>query len=52
MTQDLQENAEFVQGVSVPTKIIKGEVDDYSMQHTITHPHAEDIQDIDIYMMW
>ena len=51
LTQDLQENVEFVQGVSVPTKIIEGEVGDYSIQCSITPPHAENIQDIDIYYM-
>ena len=48
LTQDLQENVEFVQGVSVLIKIIEGEVDDYSIQCFITPPHTENIQDIDI----
>ena len=51
LTQDLQENVESVQSVSVATKIIEGEIDDYSIQHTITSPHKENIQDIDIYDM-
>ena len=51
LTQDLQENVEFVQGVSELTKIIEGEVDDYSIQHSITPPYTENIQDIDIYDM-
>ena len=51
MTQDLQENVEFVQSISVPTKIIEEEVGDYSIQHSVTSPHEENIQDIDIYDM-
>ena len=39
LTQDLQENVESVQSVSVATKIIEGEVDDYSIQHFVTSPH-------------
>ena len=49
LTQDLQENVESVESVSVATKIIEGEVDDYSIQHSVTSPHEESIQDIDIY---
>ena len=49
LTQDLQENVESVHSISVPTKIIEGEVDDYSIQHYVTSPHEENIQDIDIY---
>ena len=49
LTQDLQENVESVQSISVATKIIEGEVDDYSIQHSLTSPHEESIQDIDIY---
>ena len=49
LTQDLQENVESVQSVSVATKIIEGEVDDYSIQHSVTSPHEEGIQNIDIY---
>ena len=33
LTQDLQENVESVQSVSVPTKIVEGEADDYSIQN-------------------
>ena len=51
LTQHLQENVESVQSISVPTKIIEGEVDDYSMQHSVTSPHEENIQDVDIYDM-
>ena len=43
LTQDLQENVEFVQGISVPTKITEGEVDNYFIQCSITPPHAENI---------
>ena len=31
------------------TKIIEGEVDDYSAQHSVTSLHEGNIQDIDIY---
>ena len=50
-TQDLQENVESVQSVSVPTKIIEGKIDDYSIQHSVISSHEENIQDIDIYDM-
>ena len=36
-TQDLQENVESVQRFGVPTKIIEGKVDDYS----VTSPHEK-----------
>ena len=49
LMQDLQENVESVQSISVLTKITEGEVDDYSIQHSVTSPHKENIQDIDIY---
>ena len=42
-------NVESIQGISVPTKIIEGEVDDYSIQHSVTSLHEENIQDVDIY---
>ena len=45
LTQDLQENVESAQSFGVPTKIIEGKVDDYS----VTSPHEENIQGIDIY---
>ena len=51
LTQDLQENVKCMQSFGVPTKITEGEVDDYSIQHSITSPHEENIQDIDIYEM-
>ena len=38
LTQDLQENVESVQSFGVPTEIIEGEVDDYSIQHSVTSP--------------
>ena len=44
-TQDLQENVESGKSFGVPTRIIEGKVDDYS----VTSPHEENIQDIDIY---
>ena len=52
LTQDLQENVESVQSFGVTTKIIEGEVEDYSIQHSVTSPYEENIQNIDIYMMW
>ena len=51
LTQDLQENVESIQSVSIVTKIIEGEVDDYSIQYSVISPHEENIQDIDIYDM-
>ena len=30
-------------------KLIEGEVDDYSIQHSVTSPYEENIQKIDIY---
>ena len=48
MTKDLQENVESVQSFGVPTKITE-EVDDYSIQHSVTSPYEENIQNIDIY---
>ena len=51
LIQDLQENVEYVQSVSVPTKIIEGKVDDYPIQHSVTSPYEENIEDIDIYDM-
>ena len=49
MTQDLQENVQSAQSFGIPTKIIEGEVDDYSIQHSVTSPCEENIQNIDIY---
>ena len=49
MTQDLQENVESIQSVSIVTTIIEGKVDDYSIQHSVTSPYEENIQNIDIY---
>ena len=48
LTQDLQENVESIQSIGILTKIIE-EVDNYSIQHSVTSPHEENIQDIDIY---
>ena len=50
LTQDLQENVESVQSISVPTKNI-GEMDDYIIQHSVISPHEKNIQDIDICYM-
>ena len=41
LTQDLQENVESIQSVSIVTKIIEGEVDDYSIQYSVISPHEE-----------
>ena len=48
LTQVLQENVESIQSIGVSTKLIEGEMDDYSIQHSVTSPHEENIQDIDI----
>ena len=49
LTQDVQENVESVQSVSIVTTIIEEKVDDYPIQHSVTSPHEENIQNIDIY---
>ena len=49
LTQDLQENVESIQSVSIVTTIIEGKVDDYPIQHSVTSPYEENIQNIDIY---
>ena len=51
MTQDLQENVESVQSISIVTTSIEGKVDDYPIQHSVISSHEENIQDIDIYMV-
>ena len=51
LTHDLQENVESIQSVSVATKNIEGKIYDYSIQHSVTSPHEENIQDIEIYDM-
>ena len=38
-----------MQSFGVPTTIIEGEVDDYSIQHSVTSPYEKNIQNIDIY---
>ena len=50
LTQDLHEDVESIQSIGVATKITE-EADDYSIQHYVTSPHEENIQDIDIYDM-
>ena len=42
LTQDLQENVASAQSFGVPTKTIE-EVDDYSIQHSVTSPYEENI---------
>ena len=49
LTQDLQENVESIQSVSIVTTIIEGKVDDYPIQHSVTSPYEEKNQNIDIY---
>ena len=49
LTQDLQENVESIQSVSIVTTSIEGKVDDYPIQHSVISSHEENIQDIDIY---
>ena len=49
LTQDLQENVESVQSVSIVTASIEEKVDDYPIQHSVISSHEDDIQDIDIY---
>ena len=51
LTQDLQENVEYIQSVSIVTTSIEGKVYDYPIQHSVTSSHEENIQDIDIYDM-
>ena len=48
LTQDLQENVESMHSFGVPTKITE-EVDDYPIQHSVTSPYEENIQNIDIH---
>ena len=48
LTQDLEENVETIQSVSIVTTINEGKVGDYSIQHSVISPH-ENIQNIDIY---
>ena len=49
LAQDLQENVETVQNVSIVTTINAGKVDDYSIQYSVISPYEENIQNIDIY---
>ena len=51
LTQDLQKNVESVQSVSIVTTIIEGKVDDYSVQHSVTSTHEENVQVIELYDM-
>ena len=51
LKQDLQENVESVQSVSIVTTSIEGKVDDYPIQHSIISSHEEVIQDVDIYVV-
>ena len=49
LTQDLQENVESIQSVSIVTTNIEGKVDGYPIQHSVISSHEENNQDIDIY---
>ena len=49
LTQHLQENVESIQSVSVATKNNDGKIYNYSIQHSVTSPHEENIQDIETY---
>ena len=51
LTQDLQENVESIQSVSIVTTSIEGKVGNYPIQHSLTSPYEENIQNIDIYDM-
>ena len=39
LAQDLQENVETVQNVSIVTTINAGKVDDYSIQYSVISPY-------------
>ena len=41
MTQDLQENFDFIDGDDIPIELIEGKVDNYSIEHPITYAHGE-----------
>ena len=48
LTQDSQENFDFIDGDDVPIELIEGEVDNYSIEHSITYACGEvDFQSID-----
>ena len=48
LTQDSQEDFDFIDGVDVPIEPIQGKVDNYSMEYPITYVCGEiDFQSID-----
>ena len=48
MTQDSQEDSDFIDGDDVTIELIEGKVDNYSIEHPITYAHGEvDFQSID-----
>ena len=48
MTQDSQENFDFIDDDDIPIELIEGKVDNYSIEHPITYAHGEvDFQSID-----
>ena len=48
MTQDSQEDFDFIDGDDVPIEFIEGNVDNYFIEHPITYVHGEvDFQSID-----
>ena len=47
MTQDSQEDFDFIDDVDVPIELIEGKVDNYSIEHPITYACGEvDFQSI------
>ena len=40
LTQDSQEDFDFIDGVDVPFELIQGKVDNYSMENPITYAHG------------
>ena len=48
LTQDSQENFDFIDGDDILIELIEGKVDNYSIEHPITYAHGEvDFQSID-----
>ena len=48
MTQDSQENFDFIDGDDIPIELTKGKVDNYLIEHPITYACGEvDFQSID-----
>ena len=48
LTQDSQEDFDFIDGDEIPIELIEGKVDNYSIEYPITYAHGEaDFQSID-----